>query len=332
MLNFIPSISSRNQIWQKKNRTIFFAGLPTTAIAFIAFFQINSAIHNIGKTIIEPGESITYKIHLINDASGEISQQGHAVFKGNIYNKGIFDCGECNSGITQFMSASKKHQVIRGSRPVKLHKVELYSQSGLKLDGELQIAKSFRFQEGDIITDTRNYDYFLHFLENSVAINASDQSHVKGYVFKTGTEEFTFPIGDGDRLRKMSIGKTLNVSSFKATYKTFVQEQIYTNSHKFITPYSLDKEVGMIISEGFWKIIGNNSTKLSFYWDPSFDLASKIGSTSDLKLVGWNGKSWELVRHESIKGNLMSGFITTPKINPNEYKAYAFASKRNDFN
>ncbi len=326
------STAPSNQTRLKTQRNLMFGAITVAALVLLVFLQINSAVHNIDKIDIKPGESVNYDNHLINEPSGEIIQQGHAVFTGNIYNKGTFDCGKCNTGITQFMSESKRPQVIRGTNPLTLYKIEIFTPSNLTLDAELKVVNSVKFHKGDIITDTRYDEHCLHFLEGATVINAGDESHVKGFVAKTGSEEFIFPIGDGNKLRKVGISGTDKTTSFKAAFIPFTQKQLTTKTNHSISPSSLSKELLSIATKGCWQIKGNHPVKLYFYWDPSFELENQLESIGNLMLVGWIGKSWELVSVESISGDLASGSITTFPMIPENYEAYAYAILREDVN
>ncbi len=152
-------------------------------------------------------------------------------------------------------------------------------------------------------------------------INASDAHNVNGYVKKNGTGSFTFPVGTGTVLRSLSISSPASTNSAiavawiagdpaNAAYDPTLPNPGYhsRNTSKLGSNILAVSPVG----EWDWMDITNNGSGLIV--TVSIPDMTTFTLAKDLRLVGWDGGSWQdLSGGPSATGNtagsLLSGIM-----------------------
>src|SRR5690554_6076050 len=122
-----------------------------------------------------------------NDTTGEFYNDGRVYFFRNTTNNGLL--GYFEGGTTYFQGT--QHQVIDGNVSYKLFDVWFQNsnwQDAFRLIGELEIDANANFSYG--ILNNRDYGGKIIFTQNANHTQASQYSHVDGYVEKTGTVDF----------------------------------------------------------------------------------------------------------------------------------------------
>ncbi|MGN7890124.1 hypothetical protein ACTJJJ_29860, partial [Dyadobacter sp. 22481] len=189
-------------------------------------------------------------------------------------------------------------------------------------------------QEKGIIETERSSPYgIVSFSESSQLTGISNTRHVDGYVEKSGTTRFTFPVGN------------------KGAYRPFATEADGTIGAYFLgnpssaylpdgAPYaitSFESTVKKVSDKEFWDINGTKATKITLTWTAASDIAGITGdSLRLLSIVGWNSTTskWEkitsVVDEIALLGGastIQTGSITTVStIVPNTYRVYTLAS------
>jgi hypothetical protein len=122
----------------------------------------------------------------------------------------------------------------------------------------------------------------------------SDTQHVNGYVTKTGTEAFTFPIGSGTDLRTLTISAPAAVAGISAAWFEGSPATVTDPSDAATHSISAFAEpVKWVSPVGFWDWINPAGTDDGIVITASIpDMTGAFSSASDLRLVGWDGTKW----------------------------------------
>lgn len=135
--------------------------------------------------------------------------------------------------------------------------------------------------------------------------NYSDQFHIDGYIKKFGNDPFTFPVGNGTKLRQLDISAPSLLSDAYAT-AWIDGDPSFTSDPTFPFPglHPTDKVSDPIISVnsiGQWDwLVGNDGNLGAFTTGDGAGITilvsmpdlTQFADTSELRLVGWNGTSW----------------------------------------
>lgn len=155
----------------------------------------------------------------------------------------------------------------------------------LTMEGLATIHGVLDLQDG-IISST-NTD-ILVIDDDATVINASDDSHVDGWVRKIGNDVFTFPIGDAGRYRLMSItAPTGTTSQFDAQYNFTDPDPLYSTSSRAAGVHHVSRLEYWLLEE-----TGPTSptVTVTLSWDASSDVAS--GFESELIVTHFQGGQW----------------------------------------
>jgi hypothetical protein len=161
---------------------------------------------------------------------------------------------------------------------------------------------------------------------------SSNTSHVDGYVGKYGTTAFTFPVGNGTKLRPVSISAPSS-GDFKAAYW-------FSNPNTSTLPAgapflvaNLGSGVAAVSNLEYWDVDGPSAINLTLSWDAASALSSLVeGVATNLVIVGYNTSTnkWENVGNAGgTTGTLTTtGTVTANGIIPNNYSAFTFGAAR----
>ncbi len=137
----------------------------------------------------------------------------------------------------------------------------------IQIQQEVKVSNLHYFVNGMIWTPRADWrQSFLHYdTDKSNYIGADDSKHIDGYVAKSGSSDFVFPIGDGKIIRNCGINNP-DDGIYKAAY--FVQNPL--KSSKGISGHNIDTNKSNNISEKiikvstseFWDIDGTGNTKI----------------------------------------------------------------------
>lgn len=184
----------------------------------------------------------------------------------------------------------------------------------------------------------------VNFVNNAKWIGANDNSYVDGYVKVYHNNFFTFPIGD------MGFYKPISITGATGTSAAYFFEDVRMN-HVFIQQTESransknESTVDIIPSlNEYWIVKGDEPTQIVMHWNEDSDLKSFVNSIDELKLIGWNGSSWEEIDAEILeyalntdnstksfsnnKSNLKSGSLVSSTLIPNDYSIITFGSSK----
>ncbi len=254
------------------------------------------AIHNFGNLQFHATASVGFHIDLIDD--------------------GTF---QNNMGLTGFYSANRL-SVSGSSNPI-FNDVEIVTDNGLLLETWMGVTNNLNFIVGDILTSKNNSNNYLNFIDNSFYTGTGNLAHINGYAGATNKEIITFPVGEGNRLRYLTLTSNAVNSLAKCAYyfedpnnPSSIPQQFSTNSKEFD-----DIQISLL---EFWKLESNQPSVVTLTWDVNSDVSVLAESIEGLLVVGWSKTEnrWERLGNSDITGNLQVGTITSEIFVPNEYE------------
>jgi hypothetical protein len=150
----------------------------------------NAQLANNANIHISEGATVSVNTPIQNN--GKISNNGKMHIRNNIKN----DASMVSAG--EIVLDGNNRQEISGSSSVSTNKLNISNDVILRT--AVNVKEEATFNQGIV-----NAERPLHFEEGAKATGASDYSHVNGTVRKSGSESFTFPVGDGSSVRPFEV-------------------------------------------------------------------------------------------------------------------------------
>lgn len=247
----------------------------------------------------------------------QIHDEGAVGFHLDVINNGPFNQ---NSGLVGFYSLDKALTISGGSDPI-FYDFEVVVDNDLYIDIAVGILNNANFISGDIITSRISPEVNINFLNDSFYTGEGNNTKVNGYAAMSKKSEFTFPIGQNDKLRPLTINSTNSNDYAKSAY--FYEDP--NNPSTFETSFNT-KEVEtdlLSISEyEFWYLEGEIASTVTLSWDEQSNTSLLGDFITDLKVVGWSvvKKQWESLGNTNAEGNFDKGAITSEEFIPNNYE------------
>lgn len=254
------------------------------------------AIHNFGDLQFHDGALVGFHMNLIND--------------------GAFDN---NQGLVGFYSSDQLS--ISGLQSPVFRDLEIVMDNDLLLNIGLGVTNNVNFVVGDIQTIRNVPNNTLNFIDSAFYVGSNNEAHVNGYVSVTNKELISFPVGDGTRIRPL----TMASSAINATAKCAYFFEDPNNPSSILQQFSTaEKESDELqISEiEFWRLEADQPSIITLSWNPESDAGALAEVATNLLVVGWNKTQnrWESLGNSSITGNLESGSITSETFLPDDYE------------
>ncbi|CAM1333032.1 gliding motility-associated C-terminal domain-containing protein [Tenacibaculum aestuariivivum] len=244
-------------------------------------------------------------------------------FHTNLINNGTFNN---NLGLAGFYS-NNETRVVSGNQKTSFYNIEIDAVNNLELQTSLILTNELSFISGKVITPRNNTTVSLEFKNHNFYAGEGDYTHIDGYATIIDLNEFTFPIGDDDRLRPMILPQTQKESSFLGAYffedpntpTTFTQNFLTNQKQAFIENVSTIE---------FWDLNGTSETSITLTWDTFSDIPLITNTINQLRVVGWSiaENKWVDLGNTNVTGDLTQGKITSDSFIPNNYEVITIAS------
>ena len=269
-------------------------------ISFVLAAQ--EAVHNFGNLKIHDTGALGFHHDLIND--------------------GFTDD---NQGLVGFFS--EDNILISGAfRPV-FYDMEIMVVNHLFLKVGIGVTNNSNFILGDVVSPRNLTDINLDFINNAFYTGDNDLQKVDGYAALTNKQNFTFPIGQGDRLQSLGISSVEIIPNAKSAY--FFENP--NNPINFDSSFDTSLTTAIITAispNEFWNLECPVSSWIQLKWDRQSNLSEFIDSIEDLIVVGWHteNRAWESLGGINTNGDLTSGQITSETFLPDNYTILTFGS------
>ncbi len=313
----------KNQITISNKVWLAAGGVTALASVLIGVWFLNNRdIYLSNNMYMEPNAILAISSNVVVEdtliANGQLY-----ITNGNYTNNGLVNCGVCSSGANYLVGDNGSGQEINGTNSIQWYDGVLDNPQGLTVNNRLNIRNSFLFQSGLITTDKTDTTDYVHFESGAVYSNTSDARHVNGYVARTGTGSFDFPIGDGNKLFSLGINPSSSSETFKAAY---FHQNPGTNTILDGGTFSPDVMDSLSLSsvhdQEYWDLDGNATTTITLQWDNSSNVSSWTSSLDSIVVAGWDGTRWAGLGQASVSGDLSSGTVTSTPVIPDGYYAF----------
>jgi hypothetical protein len=159
---------------------------------------------------------------------------------------------------------------------------------------------------------------------------ATNVSHIDGYVGKYGTAAFTFPTGNGTKVRSVGISAPAS-GFFKAAYWSTNPNTASLPAGGPFLVANLGTGVTGVSNVEYWDIDGPSAVNVTLSWDAASALGTlTTNNIANLIVVGYNATTskWEnLGRAGGTTGTLAAtGTITANAVTPDTYAAFTFGA------
>ncbi|PIF30124.1 gliding motility-associated-like protein [Flavobacterium sp. 9] len=149
--------------------------------------------------------------------------------------------------------------------------------------------------------------YFNWLIASGNYTGVDDIHHINGYVKKYGSEEFTFPVGDGNQLRELSISAPQIPSDVYAVAWISGDPSLTidpTNGDQKHSVENLSEDIVAVSKLGQWDWEAIRGTGEELIITVSIPEMTEIqfNDPSKLRLVGWNGTSWIKIGNTGASG------------------------------
>ncbi len=232
-------------------------------------------------------------------------------------NDGVF---EENEGLVGFYNDFEQ-LTVSGSLPPLFYDAEIVVPHGLILENSIGVLNNGNLITGDIFTPKSQASIFSNFFDDSFYTGESGVSKVNGYAALSNKESFTFPVGDGKRLRPLSINSIAINAMAKCAY--FFEDP--NNSKTLSGIFNTDKKASEFISvsdKEFWTLEGSVPSTVTIGWDDYSNISALGYYLSDLKVVGWSKaeQQWVNLGNTATEGGLQKGKVTSDTFVPDDYE------------
>lgn len=249
--------------------------------------SIYSQTTNLGDLYITAGTILSSVTLLDNKDNGNLINDGDLYLYDHYNNDGLVSfSSDSKSGVTH-MVGSRGYQNISGNVPMEWYDAEFSNnaaQPAFHLSNQISIYGTSNFQYG--IVDDNLYKGLIIFEKGSNAINASDASHVSGFVQKNGESDFKFPIGDHRRYRYAG------VSSLGSSSDAFSSKYFFESSDLLYPHANKPEIISLIDNQEFWTIDKVNKDGAAFItltWDENTTPAAIYSDPLDeMHIVRWD--------------------------------------------
>ncbi len=261
-----------------------------------------TAFHNFGEIQIHNDGKIGFHTHLIND--------------------GTFNT---NLGLAGFYGDTQLN--VSGNSVAEFFDVEVDVIDGLNLQTSLGVYNQLDFINGRIFTPRNDLNVTLEFLRASYSGETNDD-HIDGYATLFGDIDFTFPIGDAQKLRPLSISQPSSVTTFKSAY-FFEDPNTPTTFGTTFDTTSFSPILSKVNDKEFWDLNGDQEVEVTLTWDGDSNISNLTDDITLLRVVGWNSitSMWESLGRYDVTGDLDAGTITSAPFIPDNYVVLTIASE-----
>jgi len=252
----------------------------------------------------------------------KIHENGAMGFHHDLINDGITDE---NLGLAGFFS--NDNIIVSGAfRPI-FKDMEVMVTNDLFLEVGVGVTNNSNFILGDVVTPRNLKDIHLEYINNSFYTSENDLRKIDGYSALTNKQNFTFPIGYGNRLRPLTLNSSQNISNAKSAY--YFEDP--NNPLNFSTSFNTNSLADILIAVStfeFWDLETSASSEVVLSWDSLSSLPSFVDDINNLRVVGWNIQNnlWENLGGLNITGDLNAGKITSDIFLANKYSVITFGS------
>ncbi len=162
-------------------------------------------------------------------------------------------------------------------------------------------ARTLTFTDGVVSASSTNY---IAISSTAIVSGASNNSHVDGYVRKTGATAFTFPVGNNGFYAPLDISApTTTTHAFTCRYQNVIPNTAGYDTASKLAPIVIVSRVE------YWNLdrtVGTSNVTVKLSWDAA---RSGVASLPEMLVSRWNGTQWESKGNGGTTGTAASGTV-----------------------
>jgi len=256
------------------------------------------SLRNTGNLYIHSGAQVNGFGNFTNTAGSQFVNAGNLYLQKNLINDEVMMAS--GSG-TLFLNGSSL-QVVAGSQPFKTYHLTTNNTAGVLLNNDLSISGAHTFSAGLItVSSTPNY---LVYESGATYIGDNDTRHVNGWVRKNGSDDFSFPVGDGIYERKVALSSLSASSAFTCHY--------YKPTFSI---FNLMSPLVQVKENEYWQInkLFGGTARITLNWDHS-RVAMNHVLVSEILVAYFNISYWNSLGGTAAGNVLTTGQITSAPV------------------
>lgn len=260
------------------------------------YINAQQSMANFGKLQVHGGV-LAIDGNLLNNGGGDFRSNGQLIVKGNITNHQ--PAMAYGSGTLILNGAST--QQIGGTQPWRTQHLITRNNAGISLVANLEVGGQHQFMAGIIQTGTNTY---MVYADGATYSGSADNRHVAGWVRRSGTADFTFPVGNGSLLRPMQVSSVQEASTYEVRYQQ-------------ATPYTNDIHNGLVAvaSSEYWEVqtVTGGAAIIDLAWDHA-KVAMPAWSLSEIRVARLGGGTWSDAGGTATGNPAAEGSIAAPSM------------------
>jgi hypothetical protein len=207
-------------------------------------------------------------------------------------------------------------QNITGTQPFRTNNWKVNNTAGVNLQNRIGVGNgtggTLDFINGMVTSGTQLQDVF--FYPNSAYTGYADNKHIIGYCSKSGSTNFTYPIGNGTLKADLDIFNLGSVTDFQCKY--------FGVGYGTYTPQS---PLVSVFDQEYWTLdrtAGASSARITLKWN---DARKPLNHAipSDLRAGHYTGTVW-INEGGTGTGNTATGTVSSVAVN--SFSPFTFAS------
>ncbi len=279
--------------------------------AFLVTNAINaqSAFHNFGEMKMHTNSKVGFHTDFIND--------------------GILDNN--NQGTTGFYSDNEIRSISGNNRAI-FNNIEIDVVNDIELYTSIGIENDLNFISGKVFTPRNGTNVSLDYINHNIYAGEGNLTHVDGYTSVIGSSQFSFPVGDDNRIRPMVITTASLDTEFIGAYYFINPNTPPSHFTQAFTTSEKHASINNVSTYEFWNLHGTGQTTVNLTWDNNSGLTTIVDDINNLIVVGWSKQhnKWINLGNSAIYGNITTGSITSSQFTPNDYEIITIGSKHSD--
>ncbi|KAB7529467.1 gliding motility-associated C-terminal domain-containing protein [Flagellimonas olearia] len=272
---------------------------------WIGFTQAQTALYNSGNLRVHAGTNMGLGLHtdLINDSS--------------------FDQ---NQGLVGFYGESLI-QVTGSTSPI-LWDMEVMSAGDVFLQNPVHVENNTNFVIGNIQTPKNDQTVYLNFMDTGFFTGESAHSKVTGFAAVSNRSLFSFPVGDENQLRPLTLASEAN-SPWSICAYFFENPSSPTSMPQGFDIEEKVRDIGTVSDKEFWILQSDVPAKVTLSWNARSGLGLIPNATLEsIIVVGWSKTSnqWTILGNSAAGGDIVEGFVVSDTFVPSDYEAITFGA------
>ena len=269
----------------------------------VSLAMAQSALYNSGNFAVHHNAQIGLHTDFINDADFEPSS-GLVGFYGN------------------------RPIIVSGNVSPTFWDTEILMGSNVFLQTSIMVQNNVNFILGDVLSPTNIPTINLNFMDQGFFTGESNASKVTGFAAINDREVFSFPVGDPQQLRPLTLNSESTTPLAVCAY--FFEDP--SNPTSIIQAFDTEekvKDIGTVTDREFWVLQSDVPTQVTISWNTRSALATIPNATLEsIIVVGWSKSfnQWVIIGNSAIGGDISQGVVTSETFVPSDYAAITFGT------